>query len=90
MIIGGLIAALALAFLLGLVVQTLWNNLMPDIFGLQEINYWQAVGLLILGHLLFGGGHSFRHSRTRRKRDAIHEKISKNFNESVEPTSQQV
>ena len=56
MVIGGLIAAAALAFLVGLLVQALWNAVMPDVFGLPEVSYWQAVGLLILGHLLFGGG----------------------------------
>jgi hypothetical protein len=61
MIIGGLFAAAALAVLVGLAVQALWNALMPGIFGLPEVGYWQAVGLLVLGHLLFGGG--FQHQK---------------------------
>jgi hypothetical protein len=28
---------------------------MPDIFGLTELTYWQAVGLTILARILFGG-----------------------------------
>ena len=33
----------------------LWNALMPDIFGLPTLNYWQAAGLVALGRILFGG-----------------------------------
>ena len=43
------------ALLAGLVVKFLWNNLMPDIFGLPAITFIQALGLLILSRILFGG-----------------------------------
>jgi hypothetical protein len=33
----------------------LWNFLMPAVFGLRLITFWQAVGLMLLGRLLFGG-----------------------------------
>jgi len=36
-------------------VQHLWNWLMPTVFGLHMITYWQALGLLGLSWLLFGG-----------------------------------
>jgi len=36
-------------------VLHLWNWLMPTIFGLHVITYWQALGLLGLSWLLFGG-----------------------------------
>ncbi|MGH9679648.1 MAG: hypothetical protein ACRD4Y_06830 [Candidatus Acidiferrales bacterium] len=39
----------------GFVSMHLWNYLMPAIFGLRTITFWQAVGLLVLGRLLFGG-----------------------------------
>jgi hypothetical protein len=69
MVIGGLCLVVLLAFLFGIFVKLLWNALMPDIFGLPEIGYWQAVGLVILGHLLLGGcgSHSRHHSKDRRK-----------------------
>jgi len=35
----------------------LWNGLMPVIFHLGLITYWQAIGLAILARLLFGGMH---------------------------------
>jgi hypothetical protein len=60
MVAGGLILAVGLAFLLGFVVQGLWNWLMPPIFGLPEITYWQAWGLFLLAHLLLGGGMKFQ------------------------------
>jgi hypothetical protein len=37
------------------VVSALWNALMPDIFGLHAISYWQALGLMALSWILFGG-----------------------------------
>jgi hypothetical protein len=33
----------------------LWNALMPDIFGLPALNYWQAAGIVVLARILFGG-----------------------------------
>jgi hypothetical protein len=39
----------------GFVVTHLWNYLMPGLFGLHIITFWQAVGLMLLGRLLFGG-----------------------------------
>ena len=58
-IVGGVILAAGLALLFGLVVRLLWNWLMPAIFGLPEIRYWQAWGLVLLAHILFkSGGHS--------------------------------
>ena len=39
----------------GWVTMLLWNWLMPTIFGLTTITFWQAVGLMILGSFIFGG-----------------------------------
>jgi hypothetical protein len=46
---------LVIIALFGGVVLFLWNWLLPAIFGLPEINYFQAVGLLVLARILFGG-----------------------------------
>lgn len=54
------IALLAAVFVLvaGVVVMWLWNALVPDIFGVSEITWLQALGLLVLARLLVGGrGH---------------------------------
>lgn len=62
-IIGVAFAAL-LALIFGFLVKWLWNWLMPDIFGLAPISYWQAFGLLLLAKLFFGGfGHPRSDSR---------------------------
>jgi hypothetical protein len=45
----------AVLALLGFVVKDLWNWLMPALFGLKAIGYWQAVGLVVLSKILFGG-----------------------------------
>jgi hypothetical protein len=55
MVIAGLAMAVLLAFLFGWLVMYLWNLLMPAIFGLKAITYWQAFGLCILAKLFFGG-----------------------------------
>jgi predicted membrane chloride channel (bestrophin family) len=38
-----------------LVIMRLWNWLMPALFGLHIITYWQALGVLVLSKILFGG-----------------------------------
>lgn len=37
------------------IVMLLWNWLIPLIFGLITISFWQALGLFILARILFGG-----------------------------------
>jgi len=39
----------------GEIVLHLWNWLLPSLFGWREITFWQAVGLLALCRILFGG-----------------------------------
>ena len=51
-----LIVALA-ATVFTFVVMELWNRLMPVIFSLHAISFWQALGLLVLSKILFGGFH---------------------------------
>ena len=56
MIIGGISLGVVIAFLFGWLVMLLWNWLMPPIFGLTAITFWQAWGLVILTHILFKAG----------------------------------
>jgi hypothetical protein len=44
-------------FAFGWITMSLWNWLMPALFGLHVITYCQAFGLLILSRILFGGFH---------------------------------
>ena len=39
----------------GEVVLQLWNWLLPPLFGWRQITFWQAVGILALCRILFGG-----------------------------------
>lgn len=67
-IIGGLALATLIAFVFGYLVQHLWNWLMPGLFHLPEVNFWQAAGMVLLSRLLFGnigGGHHGRHHGRR-------------------------
>ena len=56
-------ALFAVLFLVvfGFFVKGLWNWLMPPLFGLHLITYWQALGILILSKVLFGGFRGGHH-----------------------------
>ena len=61
-IVRGMVKALMFLPLVALVIalvsflfMNLWNWLMPALFGLRIITFWQALGLLILCKILFGG-----------------------------------
>jgi hypothetical protein len=50
----------------GFIVKGLWNGLMPPIFGWRSITFLQAIGILLLSKILFGGfrgrgGMNWRH-----------------------------
>ena len=36
-------------------VRLLWNWLLPSLFGWRLITFWQALGILVLCRILFGG-----------------------------------
>jgi hypothetical protein len=42
-------------FVLGWVVMSLWNWLIPALFNGPVINFFQALGILVLSKILFGG-----------------------------------
>jgi hypothetical protein len=46
-------------FIGGEIVLHLWNWLLPPLFGWRMIGFWQALGILVLCRILFGG-HGFR------------------------------
>jgi hypothetical protein len=90
MVILGVIGAAAFALLFGYFVMLLWNWLMPEIFNnVATISFWQAVGIVFLARLIFGGfkhGHGHdrppRPSRTDRRhwaqqKKAVKEKFDK-------------
>lgn len=42
-----------IGILTGLPVMWLWNYVMPDVFGVKEITFWQAWALAALASILF-------------------------------------
>lgn len=51
-ILGALLIAFLGSFLIAIPVLYLWNWIMPEIFGLIVITYWQAWGITLLSGLL--------------------------------------
>jgi hypothetical protein len=51
------------------VVMSLWNWIVPPVVGWHPITFWQALGLLVLSKILFGGFHGGprRHMHWRRR-----------------------
>jgi hypothetical protein len=62
-------------FLFGFISMSLWNALIPDLFHGPVISYWQAIGLLLLGKIIFGGfrGGHHKHSWHGRNRHWVGE-----------------
>ncbi|SMC44023.1 hypothetical protein [Moheibacter sediminis] len=56
------------------IVMWLWNSILPEVVGVKEITYWQAMGILVLSKILFGGFHGFKKNKDL-KRDQFFSKI---------------
>lgn len=71
------IAVMVPAFLalFSAVTMWLWNWLMPAIFKLPEIGFWQAAGLLLLAHIFFKSGHAGRAGRSQWRRAKLRERM---------------
>jgi len=66
-ILGKAVVALIVIAALGWVVMALWNGVIPAAFaGAHVIDYWHALGLLVLSRILFGGFHGHGGWRGRR------------------------
>jgi Ca2+/H+ antiporter, TMEM165/GDT1 family len=68
------IAIAAGVFIFGTVVMYLWNAIIPAVLGLGVITFWQAIGILVLSKILFGGfrgghGHHNFHGHGREMRE---------------------
>ena len=75
------------AFIGGQIVLLLWNWLLPPLFGFPEIGFWQALGMLALCRILFGGFgfHSSQRSHSRRGMgDRIADRIAERVAERCE------
>ena len=70
--------AVVLIFVVGFVIQHLWNALIPELFNGPIISYWQAMGLLILSHILFRGPGGMHHGgwRSHHWKNRFEEKLA--------------
>ena len=59
------IGLLAIVAGFGVAVMLLWNWLMPSLFGLATVNFWQSLGLLVLCRILFGSFKPWHHKKCR-------------------------
>jgi hypothetical protein len=96
-------ALVLFVWIFGEVVMHLWNWLLPSLFGWHVITFWQALGLLVLCRILFGGfggrGHDGSRSRrmsarrwermTPQEREAFREKM-KNRCGPFEPPAEEL
>ena len=55
---------------LGVLVMLLWNALLPELFNGPTLDYWQAIGVLLLSHILLRGTpfYGMRARRNARRR----------------------
>lgn len=53
--LGALIVLIVSIAIVVFITQLLWNFVMPQVFGVKEIEFWQTLALLILTGILFGG-----------------------------------
>jgi len=84
-------------------VYALWNGVLTDVLGVKVISYWQALGLLVLAKILFGGfphrrggpcGHIREHlmskrweSATPEQREQMREEMRRRFGDWPHPRS---
>jgi hypothetical protein len=65
----------------GEVVMQLWNWLLPTLFGWRQITFWQALGLLVLCRILFGG---FRLSGQGSPRSGMRQRMGERMRQRME------
>jgi hypothetical protein len=61
-------AIVLFVWIFGEIVMHLWNWLLPSLFGWHPITFWQALGLLVLCRILFGGFGGRGHDGPGRRR----------------------
>jgi len=67
----GLAGIVIVSFVGGQIVKLLWNWLVPPLFGWPQVGFWQALGLLALCRILFGGHGGGRSSMRGRMADRM-------------------
>ena len=66
---------IAAALLFSLIVMQLWNAILPAVLGIKAISFLQAVGILLLSKILFGGFRGgWRGGRSHQWKEQMSEK----------------
>lgn len=86
-IIGILVLIVGVVFILGTLFMTLWNWVMPAVFGINEITFLQGFALIILSKILLGGveankGDSASSNRTYTRYGPV--TVKRNIEENTE------
>ena len=78
-----ILGMVAFVFIGGQLVLHLWNGLLPPLFNFPQVTFWQALGLLALCRILFGGRawHGSGRSNFRRR---MEERIAERMAERSE------
>ena len=82
-----ILGILLFIFIGGEVVMQLWNWLLPPLFGWRALTFWQALGILVLCRILFGGfgmSGSGRSNSRRRVSERVSERVAERMAERWE------
>lgn len=60
LIISFFIVLIILAFIYSGILMWVWNIIMPILFGLPVISFWQALGIYIISNILFKSSNGVR------------------------------
>lgn len=63
-----LLCVAAFISLFSFIVMQLWNAILPDVLHVTTINFWQAMGILVLSKILFGGFGGWGHKKQEWKK----------------------
>ena len=79
LVIGTVVLGAIAIGLFTLAVMLLWNWLMPELFNLSTIDFWQAMGLLALSKIFFSGFGGAHHSYEKKKKKHWHKKFEEKW-----------
>ena len=78
----GIAAIVLVSYVGGHAVRLLWNWLLPPLFGRPQVTFWQALGLLALCRILFGGrggGYRSGSRMSREERERFRQRMRERF-----------
>lgn len=71
------------------IVMWLWNSILPNVLGVQAVTFWQAMGILVLSKILFGGLGGFRKHKDFSRKKQFFNKVKNMTPEEKEKFKQQ-